>query len=792
MTNGNLTSSGTAGSGGNITLTSRNGTINTDSLDSSGASNGGIISLDGRNGVTADNLTSRGTSGNGGRIDLTSGNGTITTESLDSSGASNGGNITLTSPNGTITTTGNLTSRGTSGNGGNITLTSGNGTIKTESLDSSGASNGGRIDLTSRNGIDTGNLTSSGTSGNGGNITLKTSAASAQITAREINSSGSSGRGGNVALSSPGDIQLTSINTQGTTVGGRVDIDTDSFFRATGTFRSANDFNASISSVGTSRGGSITIRHEGKGVTPFIVGDATTNGTTGAIVSRSPFSLIRPLLALPYTFRQGNIQIISVNPPPNIPGNSNNPPNQPDNVSNLDINPVDLSNSQTQLQPLQSSQSSSSTNVEALQIDDLFSRDFTQYFGQSDVKGITLPEARNTLRQVESATGIKAALIYAVFVPSTITPLPATDQNQARDSSGIAQSSFMRSRNPAESDRLELVLVTAEGNPIRKSLNVTRAEVISMTNQLRRNVTNRRNLRGYLIPAQQMYQWLAAPLEQDLQQQNIKNLVYIMDSGLRSIPLAALHDGKGFIVERYSVGLMPSMSLTNTGYKDVRKLKVLAMGAEDFTEQNPLPAVPTELAIITGRLWPGRLFLDKAFTLENLKKARASEPYGIIHLATHAQFKGGKPGNSYIQLSDGKLRLDQLSQLRLNKPPVELLVLSACRTALGDEDAELGFAGLAVQAGVKSALGSLWYVSDEGTLGLMTQFYEQLKEAPIKAEALRQAQVAMLKGETRLQGGKLVTSRGSFPLPPELVQLKDTDLTHPYYWSSFTMIGNPW
>jgi CHAT domain-containing protein len=89
-------------------------------------------------------------------------------------------------------------------------------------------------------------------------------------------------------------------------------------------------------------------------------------------------------------------------------------------------------------------------------------------------------------------------------------------------------------------------------------------------------------------------------------------------------------------------------------------------------------------------------------------------------------------------------------------------------------------------------MGSLWYVNDEGTLGLMTQFYEYLKSAPIKAEALRLAQLAMLKGEVRLEGGKLVTSRGSVPLPPELARLGDKDWSHPYYWSAFTMIGSPW
>ena len=123
---------------------------------------------------------------------------------------------------------------------------------------------------------------------------------------------------------------------------------------------------------------------------------------------------------------------------------------------------------------------------------------------------------------------------------------------------------------------------------------------------------------------------------------------------------------------------------------------------------------------------------------------------------------------------------------------MELLVLSACRTALGDEEAELGFAGLSVLAGVKSTLASLWYVSDRGTLGLMTEFYEQLKTAPIKSEALRQAQLAMLRGEVRLEDGKLITPGADIPLPPQLAQLDNQTLEHPYFWSAFTMIGNPW
>jgi CHAT domain-containing protein len=237
---------------------------------------------------------------------------------------------------------------------------------------------------------------------------------------------------------------------------------------------------------------------------------------------------------------------------------------------------------------------------------------------------------------------------------------------------------------------------------------------------------------------------------------------------------------------------MPSFSLTDTRYTNIKNSEVLAMGASEFTSQKSLAAVPVELSLITPNLWPGKSLLNEAFTLNNLKAQRRQQPFGIIHLATHAVFKPGEPGNSYIQLWDTQLRLDQLSQLGWNDPPVQLLVLSACKTAQGNEEVELGFAGLAVEAGVKSALASLWFVSDEGAMALMTNFYEELKQSPIKAEALRRVQVAMLKGEVRLEAGQLVTPNRVVPLPPELAQLGSQNLSHPKFWTAFTMIGNPW
>jgi CHAT domain-containing protein len=280
-------------------------------------------------------------------------------------------------------------------------------------------------------------------------------------------------------------------------------------------------------------------------------------------------------------------------------------------------------------------------------------------------------------------------------------------------------------------------------------------------------------------------------METALQARGIDNLVFIMDAGLRSMPIAALHDGTEFIVERYSVGLMPQLALTDTRYVNLENVEVLAMGASQFEEQVPLPSVPVELKSIAQQLWQGTLFLNEEFTLENLKRARASHPYGIIHLATHAEFAPGSAGDSYIQFWQSQLHLEQLRQLGWHKPPVELLVLSACRTALGDAETELGFAGFAVHAGVKSVLASLWYVSDEGTLALMREFYQQLSlpEVTTKAEALRRAQVAMIEGQL---GVGAEQGRGIGWQDNTLAAQSDRDLSHPYYWSAFTLVGNPW
>ena len=414
-----------------------------------------------------------------------------------------------------------------------------------------------------------------------------------------------------------------------------------------------------------------------------------------------------------------------------------------------------------------------------------YTQEFLTYLGRTQkVPTINLDQARKTLVAAEQNTGIKPALVYVRFVTAT----------QAESHKGVnsKQSPYFRG-NPSDRDHLEILVVTAEGEPIRRPVpNALRSQVLRVAREFRSEVTSTLRPRGYLTSAQQLYRWIVTPIEGDLQERKIQNIVFLMDSGLRSIPMAAFHDGNKFLVEKYSLGLMPSLTLTDTRYRDIKPLEVLAMGASQFSGQTPLPAVPIELSLITSQLWPGKAFLNDDFTLENLKFQRQIQNYGIVHLATHGEFKAGAPNSSYLQLWDQKLYLDQLPKLSLNSPQVELLVLSACQTALGDREAELGFAGLSVQAGTKSSLGSLWYVSDEGTLGLMTEFYNQLRSVPMKAEALRQAQIAMINQAVYLEKGQLRTSRKQVSLPSSLSKETTGDLSHPFYWAAFTMIGSPW
>ena len=396
-------------------------------------------------------------------------------------------------------------------------------------------------------------------------------------------------------------------------------------------------------------------------------------------------------------------------------------------------------------------------------------QEFESYFGEDLAEVTQAPDdIAQTLHRLGQETGTKPAVLWVI----------------------------------PRGDHLHLVLLTPSGEPIVRDLYDVPDSVLRPTiDAFHLEMHNSPDL--VAMPAsQQLYDWIIKPFEADyLQAEGIDTILFCLGNGVRGVPLAALYDGEQFLIEKYSLTRIPAFNLIQTDYVNLQQGRILAMGASEFQEQNPLPGVPVELSSILWELqgarepqyqWEGRSFLNQGFTLSNLRSSLENQFPTVVHLATHAVFQPGEPNNSYIQFWDTKLRLNAIREVEWTSSSLELLVLSACRTAIGDDEAELGFAGLALQSDVKSVLASLWNVSDSGTLALMNEFYRQLGTTSTKAEALRQAQLRMLRGEVQVEGDRLLLSRGSIVLPTELSDASSADLSAPYYWAGFTMISSPW
>ncbi|MGB0563651.1 MAG: CHAT domain-containing protein [Spirulinaceae cyanobacterium] len=639
-------------------------------------------------------------------------------------------------------------------------------------------------------------LTSSETINIGESIVLNTT--SVESGSIELTASESVNVNGSINTNQSNTIQLKS--QQGITVGEYIEGDNGNISLDSGLIK-IEGANTDGNSIETSNSGSvISIAHDGGVIgIPFVVGDASRNGTSGAITNGT--NTLSPTESIRGNLTVGNISITTT-----------------DNSSIGDLCSLSGCAAVSTLDLVGGNPPGNDESADSLvtTLDKNYADDFTNYLGLEEASIVTEDQTQDSLRDVESATGIKPAILYVDYVATELAqPTP--------ESSTIAQTKALlppepfttpdllwefttegfsplgiplaqnRSRAQRDSDRLELVLITPDAPPIRRTVaGATRSQIRSLTRQFQRNLNRPSRSTAFLNPAQELYNQIIAPILPDLERLEVDHIGFIADAGLRSLPFAALHNGDRFLIEDYSVNLIPSISLTDLRYSDLETSPVLAMGAATFTNQSPLPAVPLELSLIAEELRSGQAFLNQEFTIANLQNARQTQPFPIVHLATHGEFRSGQPENSYIELWGDRLPLSEIRELELYNPLVELLVLSACRTALGDEEAELGFAGLAVASGAKTALGSLWYVSDQGTLSLMTAFYEQLTQAPIRAEALRQAQLSLLRGETRVAEGQLITPTHTFPINAALAQAEAPDFSHPYYWSAFTMIGSPW
>ncbi len=247
-----------------------------------------------------------------------------------------------------------------------------------------------------------------------------------------------------------------------------------------------------------------------------------------------------------------------------------------------------------------------------------------------------------------------------------------------------------------------------------------------------------------------IYTWLLKPAKTDLDKNNVKTLVFVLDGELRNIPMAALYDGSRYLIESYSLVLAPGLKLIDARKFKLENIKILTAGiSEARLGFSALPNVEKELKEIQSQ-GQSIVLLNSEFIDSSLRAKINSNESRIVHLATHGKFSSNAE-DTFIISWDKRININELNQLLKSRnekqsKPIELLVLSACQTAAGDNRATLGLAGVAVRAGARSTLASLWNIPDDSTSVLMKQFYQELlTNKRTKAEALRQAQLFLLK-----------------------------------------------
>lgn len=315
------------------------------------------------------------------------------------------------------------------------------------------------------------------------------------------------------------------------------------------------------------------------------------------------------------------------------------------------------------------------------------------------------------------------------------------------------------------------VLTSIPGQPIKLHLqSITAENIADQVRELRGQFNLAASNKIRKAQSQEFYNLLVEPSIKNFKEANIKTLVFVLDSSLRNLPIAALYDGEKYLVENYAIALTPGLQLLPSTTLDNNKIEAvvggLSQGNQGFI---PLPGVEIEAREIAASV-NSKLLLNQEFTNDRLREIlKATTEAPILHLATHGQFSSN-PEETFILTWDDRIDVNELEQLlkvREESPkliPIELLVLSACQTAQGDDKAALGIAGIALKSGARSTLGTLWSVSDESTAFLIDQLYKQIAIAPQnKAQILRQAQLQLIKTE---------------------------QFNHPYYWAPFVLVGN--
>ena len=337
-------------------------------------------------------------------------------------------------------------------------------------------------------------------------------------------------------------------------------------------------------------------------------------------------------------------------------------------------------------------------------------------------------------------------------------------KDKARDISQLSESACIVYILPLN-DRVELLLGLPSGLR-RETVNVSSTDLMEQARQFRYHI-ERRTTYFYKDHAKKLYDWIVAPIEKHLK--GIDTLVFVPDGALRTIPMAALFDGEKYLMEKYAVAVTPGLTLMESSQSVAgEKSGFLFSGVSEARQGFPaLPAVKEEAEKVGESYYDAAMLMDKTFLKEDLIDQFARNDYRIVHIASHGQFSGDAE-NTFVMTYDDFLTLDDLENLirpsSYRGAPVELLTLSACQTAAGDDKAALGLAGVAIKAGARSAMASLWFVSDQASAVMVDEFYKNLSKGGIsKARALQQAQ-KQLRNDPRFR--------------------------HPRYWAPYILIGN--
>ncbi|HHP7232070.1 MAG TPA: CHAT domain-containing protein [Xenococcaceae cyanobacterium] len=324
------------------------------------------------------------------------------------------------------------------------------------------------------------------------------------------------------------------------------------------------------------------------------------------------------------------------------------------------------------------------------------------------------------------------------------------------------------------SDRL-ITIIALPGKPLEyREIKVSQEQVTTTLTNLQNNLSQPGKTPELLQQAQQVYQWLLQPLESLLTANSqIKTLVFVPDSLLRNIPFNILYDGKQYFIEKgYALAVSPRLELF-APTPSSKPLNILTGGVEisQTIEGINFPAiaqVQQELNQIATEIPTNEPLLNEAFTEANIKQQLQQGDFSAIHWKTHGVFSSD-PTETFLVAYQDSIKANELQLLvqtaiQEEQKPLELLVLSACETAKGDNRAILGLAGLTVKTGARTALSTLWRADDRATTLLMTRFYQQLVQpGTTKAEALRQAQLYLINEE------------GYFA---------------PHYWGTYILVGN--